>query len=128
MPDERPKPRRRELALALARGRTIRGAAREAGYSERHAHRLLEDPSFRKRVTELRGRLFDRTVGILAVANAAAAKTLTSLLDDDSSAIRLAAARSILEVGTKLRDSTELGARCDELERMFAEQKKEDGD
>ena len=39
------------LVLALARGLTVRQAAGEAGFGERTAHRRLDDPEFRRRVS-----------------------------------------------------------------------------
>ncbi len=77
------KTRRRDaLAVAIARGSSVTRAAKDSGYSTRQAFRLLSDPSFRREVSVLRGRLVDRAVGLLAAANASAVRTLRQLLDD----------------------------------------------
>lgn len=48
------------LQVALARGATVREAARMAGVSERTAHRRNADPDFRAEVDELRDELRER--------------------------------------------------------------------
>jgi HEAT repeat protein len=107
------------LALALAAGRTVREACRECGISERTAYRRLEDPTFRHLVTEARSEMIKRAVGALADDAVKAADTLRNLLKAESENIRLGAARSILELGTKLRESVELEDRLVALEERF---------
>jgi FixJ family two-component response regulator len=46
-----------QLQIALARGATVRDAAKAAGVAERTAHRRLSDPSFRAEVDRLREEL-----------------------------------------------------------------------
>jgi FixJ family two-component response regulator len=46
-----------QLQIALARGATVRDAAKAAGVAERTAHRRLNDPSFRAEVDRLREEL-----------------------------------------------------------------------
>jgi len=105
------------LALALATGQTVRGAAEVAGIGERTATRRWADPGFRTRVSALRGELLGTAVGKLADAAAQAADTLTALLGAESEAVRLAAARTILETGHRLREGAELEERLSVLER-----------
>jgi len=109
------------LALALATGQTLRGAAAAAGVAERTAARRWADAGFRARVTELRTELIGRAVGRLADAAATAADALVNLLAGRSEAARLGAARSILELGARLREGTELAERVAELERAQRE-------
>lgn len=108
--------RERLLVLALARGLNIRSAAKVSGYSERQVHRKLDDPEFRSRVSKMSCAIVGRSVGILAAAAAEAAQTLRKLLKCSSDQVKLAAARSILELGTKLREATDLAARVELLE------------
>ena len=105
------------LLTALAAGATVRDAARTAGVSEATAHRRLQDPGFRQEVAQARGKLIDCALGQLADASTAAVCTLRSLLDADGDTARLGAARAILELGNKLRESVELEARIAELEQ-----------
>lgn len=113
--------RQQALALALARGHNIRQAAREAGYSERQAHRYLKQEEFRQLVATLRTRMVDRAVGLLVAAAATAIATLRKLLDDKSPSIRLNAAKSVLELGIRYQEHGELIGRVDELERRLEE-------
>jgi hypothetical protein len=112
------------LALELATGKTVADAAAAAGVSERTAYRRLDDPEFRGRLTVLRGEMVRRAAGRLADGSTNAAETLTALLSAKSEAVRLGAARSILELGTKLRDSTEIEERIVALEDAATHAKK----
>jgi hypothetical protein len=60
--------------------------------------------------------MVDAAVGKLANASTRAVRTLTNLLTAESESVRLGAARSILELGAKLRESAELEQRISELE------------
>ena len=104
------------LLAALAGGATHQEAATQAGVSERTAYRRLEDPAFRQQLAEARGALITRAVGRLARDCAAAAATLAALLKANSETARLGAARSILELAVKMRESEELEARVTALE------------
>jgi hypothetical protein len=110
--------RKRDLALlvALARGETVRDAAREAKLGERTAWRRMSDPEFRRRLSQIRADVMDRATGRLADAASDAARTLRALLDAESETVRLGAARAILELGTKLRETGELEERLLALE------------
>ena len=105
------------LAVAMASGQTLRGAAVVAGIAERTAARRWADPVFRRRVSDLRGQLVQAAVGKLANAMSEAADALQALLTADGENVRLGAARSILELGVKMRESTELEDRVVELEK-----------
>ncbi len=106
------------LAVALAAGRTVREASGRAAVSERTVYRRLKDSEFQKRVAELRSDMVGQAVGMLVEAGSAAVQTLKELLSSQSDSVRLGAARSILELGVKLRESTELAARVAELEAI----------
>jgi flagellar motility protein MotE (MotC chaperone) len=62
-----------------------------------------------------------RAVGRLADQSAKAVDTLVGLLGAESESARLGAARSILELGTKLRESTEIEERLAALEQKAKE-------
>ncbi len=104
------------LALALACGALVSDAAREAGVGVRTAYRRLEQPDFRRRVQELRSGLIDRALGKMADGMVEAAQTLRMLLKADRDSVRLQAARSLLELGCRLREHAELNERVLELE------------
>jgi hypothetical protein len=109
------------LALALAAGQTLRAAAPAAGVSERTAARRWADPDFRLRVSELRGEMVHRALGRMADGMAEAADQMRALLAADSESVRLGAARALLELGVKLRESVELEARLVDLEAAMSD-------
>jgi hypothetical protein len=112
-----------ELILALAAGATVREAAEKAGTGERTAHRRLADADFRGAVSEARGRMFDAAFGRLAGLAGKAAETLERLLESDKPSEALGAAKAVLEVGPRLRESTEFDERLCRLEDDYADGK-----
>ena len=66
------------LLLALASGQTLRNAAAAARIGERTATRRMADPTFRRRVAELRAEMVGRAVGRMADGMADAADKLRS--------------------------------------------------
>jgi hypothetical protein len=109
------------LALAFAAGKTLAEAAQAAGVSERTASRRRTDPAFADFVGELRREMARRAVGKLADSMAEAAEVLRRLLAARSETVRLGAARSILELGSHLRqieETDDLDARLRALENL----------
>ncbi len=111
------------LITALAGGSKIEDAAREAGISESTAYRRLRDPDFRKKVADARAEMVSQAIGRLTLASTGATVTLIKLLAEPTPpAVRLGAARSILELGAKLRESEELEQRVAALEESMAQE------
>lgn len=108
------------LLLALAAGQSVEDAAQSARVSARTVYRRMADPEFAEKVREARSRLLGQTLGRLIEANTKAADTLKALLDSKSDVVRLGAARSILELCLKVRQSTETDARLAEIEQHLA--------
>ncbi len=110
------------LLLALACGSTVEVAAERAGLSPRTVYRRLEDPQFRRRLADYRSELVKRSSAALTAAAMEAVKTLLALMDRViPHATRLGAARSVLELGVKLRDLTEVEERLQTIEAQLAE-------
>lgn len=108
-----------QVILALASGSTTKNAAAATNTGTRTIDRWLQDANFRKRIAIVRGELFGQSVGVLiAIASRAAAK-LGLLLDARDDKIKLGAARAVLELATKLRESVELETRLTNLEQMM---------
>ncbi len=115
------------LVLALASGATVAEAAREYGLDEKAVRRKLADEKFRKRVVAARAALTERACGLLTSAGLEAAKTLAELVQSDGPpAVRLAAAKAVLEVGMKLRQVVDLEAQVADLERRIEEREAAD--
>jgi hypothetical protein len=110
------------LLLALACGATVEQAARQVGISESTAYRRLADPDFLRRLQKLRGDMVRRTAGALTAAATEAVRTLLDLLKPPAPpAARLGAARSVLEIGVKLREVADLEERLTALEERTAD-------
>lgn len=109
------------LLLALACGMTVENAADTAHISRRTAHRRLNDAEFAKRLEELRKDMVERTSAMITAAGPEAVKTLRNLLDaSNGGAIRLGAARALLELGVRLRDLVVVEERLAALEERIS--------
>ena len=123
MSGDRRKKNEEPLLLALACGATVEAAARQCGISGRTVYRRLEDPEFKRRLENVRADMIQRSAGMLTAAAGEAVRTLLSLQKDAiPAAVRLGAARAILEVGMKVRQVVELEVRLAELEELVAAQ------
>lgn len=104
------------LVIALASGKTIPEASVATGLCQRVISRRLKEPAFVRAVADARAEMIARATSMLADASAEAVRTLRDLLKSDKPMIRLGAARAILELGTKLRESEEYEKRIAALE------------
>jgi DeoR/GlpR family transcriptional regulator of sugar metabolism len=111
------------LALALASGVSVSAAAEQAGVSESTVRRRLAKPAFRRLVARLRGQMLEAALGRLAENMTRAADKVARLLDSADEAVALRAARTLMTLGLRLRDSVELADRVQEIERELARQK-----
>ena len=107
------------LALALAAGDSVPDAAAKAGMGERTAYRRLADPAFRQRIQTLRSEMIGQALGRMANGMTEAADVLRALLKADAETVRLGAARSLLDLGVKLRDAVVLQEKVKELETIL---------
>ena len=105
-----------DLMEQLARGESIRRAARLTGFSERSAHRRMADPAFRLRIQEARAAAIENTSARLSHASNEAALTLKHLLTSESDAVRLGAARAILDTSMRYREAIDFESRLSALE------------
>jgi hypothetical protein len=116
------KPRKKAddaLLLALACGATAESAARQCQLCVRTVYRRMEDPNFLRRLRALRTDMAQRTSGALTAAGSEAVRTLLELLKGaKAEAVRLGAARSVLEIGMKAREFAELEERLAALEQQ----------
>lgn len=111
-------PRQEAAALALATGCTLPEAARESGAGERTIKTWTATlPAFTRRIAELRTEMTSRALGRLVDGMASAADTLGYLSRRaKSEQVRLGAARALIELGVKMRESVEMEARIAALE------------
>jgi hypothetical protein len=103
--------------LALACGATPESAAQKAAFSLRTVYRRLAEPAFGARVREARAEMVRRVAGMLTAAGIGSIKTFTTLQESAvSESVRLGAARAIIELGCKVRESVELTERLTAVE------------
>jgi hypothetical protein len=109
-----------KLLMAFVCGATLESAARQAGVSESTAQRRLDDPVFQQQLQALRADMIQRTAGALTAAATEAVRTLLELQKPATPpAVRLGAARSVLEIGIKLREAADLEERLSALEQQL---------
>jgi hypothetical protein len=111
------------LLLTLACGATVESAARQCRLCERTVYRRLADPDFQCWLQQVRADMVQRTAGMLTAAAGEAVKTLLALQkESEPAAVRLGAARAVLEIGLKLREAATLEGRLAALEQQLAAQ------
>jgi hypothetical protein len=111
------------ILLALACGATVEAAASKAGVSQTTVYRRLQQPAFKEKLQKTRAEMVERTTGMLTAAAGEAVKTLLSLQKENvQAAVRLGAAKAILEIGMRLREVSELEDRIAALEAQLKAQ------
>jgi len=114
------------VLASLASGSTVLEAARAAGISEATAYRKLREPAFCQALGAARADLIKRATGRLAAACSSAVATLVRLLQADAESVQLGAARSIMELAVKMRESEELEGRIAALEERAELRKRQE--
>jgi hypothetical protein len=105
------------LLMALACGATVEAAAQKAGLGRTTVFRRLQDPEFQTRLQQIRSDMLKRATATLTAASTEAIKTLLALQQATiPHAVRLGAARSILEIGIKMREVADMEERIVALE------------
>lgn len=108
-------------ALAIAMGMTITDAAASAGIGVRTLRRWLKHKTFQARINAIRSDTVRQATSRLTDGMRAAVDTLFNLQAADvPPAARLAAARSVLEFGSRLRLEQELLQRMEAAEEALA--------
>src|SRR5262245_52014284 len=115
-------PRQERVAVALAAGMSIEGAAKKHHCAAQTVKTWLRDkPAFRVRIRWLRTQMTERAVGLLIDGTAEAAWTLRHLLKSKSETMRLKAADAILNHAAQMRALVELSDRIADIEAKQAQ-------
>jgi hypothetical protein len=108
---------------AMACGATVENAATKAGISKSKAFRRLKDTAFQQRLADLKREILKRATAMLTASNLEAVKTLVELLNPSiPPAGRLGAAKAILFLATRLRESSDFEERLAALEKILPTQ------
>jgi hypothetical protein len=111
------------LLMALACGSSIENAAVKAGVGVHMVRRRLSSPDFARKLRDMKAGMVQRTAAVLTAAASEAVKTLLELQAPTSPPnVRLHAARAIIELGSKLRETVELQDRIAALEEQMGEE------
>jgi len=108
------------MLAALSAGKSIEGAAQEAGVSYNTVARRLKDPRFKAKLAAVQAGMVERAAQALTAASAKAINTLAELIDGAPAPVRLGAARTMLEMAFRARESAELEARLAAVEAKLA--------
>lgn len=113
--------RRHELGIAaLLENATVANAATAAGIPVGTLRRWLRQPLFRERYQAASREALSITVARVRAATVAALATLQDCLADPSGAVRVSAARTILDVAVRV-DVDDLARRVEALEHQREE-------
>jgi hypothetical protein len=107
------------IIASLVCGAKQDAAAAKAGVSTTTVQRRLQNPKFRRRLVEARVEMVQRLAGNLTAASTEAVRTLLELIKSGSPAVKLGASRTILEIGTRMRESADLEQRVLEIEERL---------
>ena len=108
------------LIAQLAAGNSHEKTAAAVGCCTQTITRRLRDPKFRAALDDARRQLFDNAFGRVTAASQVAASTLISLLGRETPpAVRLGAARTLLESTCRFRETHELEERLRALEERL---------
>lgn len=109
------------LWTALACGATVEVAAHTAGVSPATVYRRKRDPQFAKQLQQVSADMVQRMAGMLTGAGGEAVKTLLALMRETApAAVRLGAARAVLDGVVKFREFAALEERLAALEEQVA--------
>lgn len=115
------KDRKEELLVAaLLSEPTIERAARRAGISRRTALRWMADPNFDEQYRQAKRELLAHAMGRLRRVSSRAVDELLAVIEDPgaSSASRVTASRTVLEMALRSHEDEELELRIQRLERQ----------
>jgi hypothetical protein len=107
------------LLMALACGATVEAAARAADISQATVYRRLQDDEFCTKLQQTKADMVQRTASMLTASGMESVKTLMELQKPlTPPAVRLGAARSVIELGVKIREVADLEKRLAALEQQ----------
>src|ERR1700722_8172389 len=113
-----------KLILALICGATPETAAQKAGVSIRTLRRRMRDPRFVRKLDRKRGEMLLRSADQLTAAHTVAVRTLIELMQTGNGGqVRRGAARAVIELSMKVRETADLVERLSQLEQRVAQQK-----
>jgi hypothetical protein len=112
------------IIAALIMGSSQQDAARHSGTSLKTVQRRLASPHFQKRLAEARQEVVRQGVDRASFYGNMALNTLMRLMDSENLPVALGAARSLLEVAFRMKESASFEERLAAIEDELDEQPK----
>ncbi|HEV3084104.1 MAG TPA: hypothetical protein VGY66_30250 [Gemmataceae bacterium] len=108
------------LLMLLACGATVEAAAAKAGISKSTAKRRLADPKFQRRLKEIKSEMVQRMADALTAAGMESVKNLVQFRQSPAPyAVRFASAKTVIELGIKVREVASFEERLAALEQQM---------
>ena len=114
-------PRQRKAIAALLESPSVLSASERAGVGRSTLNRWLSLPAFRRALDAAKQEAFAAAMARIAEASGEATNTLLKLLTAESEAVRLGAARAILEAAAGHLDARAIAEQLADLESRLAE-------
>jgi HEAT repeat protein len=109
-----------KILLALMQSGTIAEAAEKSGLSQRTIFRRLSDEEFRTEWRSARRALVESSIGLMQTGMSRAVQTLLDILNDEKyPAIRVRAAKIIIENSQRSLETFDAIERIEKLEKLF---------
>jgi hypothetical protein len=116
-----------ELIIALAKGMSVRAAAKASGFSERSVYRRLQDPPFLSKVSNAQSALLRQGLGRAVSKVPLAWETLSDVASDsENDNARVIAARTILELSHKLGEGKTVAKQIESIEQRLRDLESQD--
>jgi hypothetical protein len=109
-------PRQRRAIVALLESPSVLSAAERAGVNRNTLNRWLALPAFRSALDRAKEETFNAAMARIASASGEATNTLLKLLTAESEAVRLGAARAIIEAAAGHLDTRAIAEQLADLE------------
>ena len=109
------------VAIALARGSTVKEAALFANVCERTVTRRLESAEFRALVARYKNQILSEAIACLTSGASNASKKLHDLVDSDDEKIALGASKEIISLTLKARQLEGIEREVEEMKRRIDE-------
>lgn len=103
------------IIAALASGMSYEQAGEVAGCSGRTVSRRMDEAGFARRVSKRRGERVVAAAGQLTSLSDEAIDAIRGCLEDEDPRVKLAAAKTLLDLAVKFRNSHDLEVEIDEI-------------
>jgi hypothetical protein len=108
--------------LAVLTSKNLAAAAKRAGIGHRTLIRWMTQPDFREALADARRATFDAGMQRVQALTTEAVETLSALMKSGPPAVRLGAARTVLELGMHHNDAETIRAKLAEVEELQRQQ------